>query len=83
MGTVFNRGTKDKPNWYVGFRDNGRWVYKPSRQPTKALGKAMGPGDRVADRPRPRRDRGPRGCAVVQAGLRGVPRRADQPQRAR
>ena len=39
MGTVFNRGTKDSPNWYVGYRENGRWVYKPSRQPTKALAK--------------------------------------------
>lgn len=39
MGTVFNRGTKDKPNWYVGYRDNGRWVYKPSQQPTKAQAK--------------------------------------------
>jgi hypothetical protein len=37
MGTVFNRGTKDNPSWYVGYRANGRWVYKPSRQPTKAL----------------------------------------------
>ena len=39
MGTVFNRGTKDAPNWYVGYRENGRWVYKASRQPTKALAK--------------------------------------------
>jgi hypothetical protein len=39
MGTVFNRGTKDNPNWYVGYRENGRWVYKASRQPTKALAK--------------------------------------------
>src|SRR5690242_12807985 len=39
MGTVFNRGTKDAPNWYVGYRANGRWVYKASRQPTKALAK--------------------------------------------
>ena len=39
MGTVFNRGTKDAPNWYVGYRENGRWVYKPSRQPSKALAK--------------------------------------------
>ena len=23
MGTVFNRGTKDKPNWYVGYRSTG------------------------------------------------------------
>ncbi len=39
MGTVFNRGTKDNPNWYVGYRENGRWVYKASRQPTKAHAK--------------------------------------------
>ena len=39
MGTVFNRGSKDAPNWYVGYRENGRWVYKASRQPTKALAK--------------------------------------------
>lgn len=36
MGTVFNRGSKDKPNWYVGYRVDGRWVYKPSQQATKA-----------------------------------------------
>ena len=29
----------DKPNWYVGYRENGRWVYKPSQQPTKAQAK--------------------------------------------
>jgi len=39
MGTVFNRGTKDNPNWYVGYRENGRWVYKASHQSTKALAK--------------------------------------------
>src|SRR6185436_9668460 len=39
MGTVFNRGTKDKPNWYVGYRENGKWKYRPSDQPTKALAK--------------------------------------------
>ena len=39
MGTVFNRGTKDKPNWYVGFRENGEWTYRASHQPTKALAK--------------------------------------------
>ena len=39
MGTVFNRGTKGNPNWCVGYRENGRWVYKASRQPTKALAK--------------------------------------------
>ena len=39
MGTVFNRGSKDKPNWYVGYRVDGRWVYKPSQQATKAQAK--------------------------------------------
>jgi hypothetical protein len=39
MGTVFNRGTKEKPNWYVGYRENGKWKYRPSDQPTKALAK--------------------------------------------
>ncbi|HEX4451663.1 MAG TPA: hypothetical protein VGL61_18025 [Kofleriaceae bacterium] len=36
---MFNRGSKDNPNWYVGYRENGRWVYKASRRPTKALAK--------------------------------------------
>jgi hypothetical protein len=57
MGTVFNRGTKDNPNWYVGYRENGRWIYKASRQPTKALAKRS-VQDRVAHRARQRRDRG-------------------------
>jgi len=39
MGTVFNRGSKDNPNWYVGYRVDGRWVYKPSQQATKAQAK--------------------------------------------
>ena len=39
MGTVFNRGTKDNPNWYVGYREHGKWVYMPSRQPTTAHAK--------------------------------------------
>jgi hypothetical protein len=39
MGTVFNRGTRDRPNWYVGYRENGRWVYKALQQPTKAFAK--------------------------------------------
>jgi len=34
-----NRGTKDKPNWYVGYRESDRWIYKPSRQSTKAQAK--------------------------------------------
>jgi len=40
MGTAFNRGTKAKPNWYVGYQEGGKWHYKPSHQPTKALAKA-------------------------------------------
>jgi hypothetical protein len=39
MGTAFNRGTKDKPNWYVGYHENEKWKYRPSDQPTKALAK--------------------------------------------
>jgi hypothetical protein len=39
MGTVFNRGSKDKPSWYVGYREAGRWVYRASAQPTKAQAK--------------------------------------------
>jgi hypothetical protein len=30
MGTVFNRGTKEKPSWYVGYRENGKWKCRPS-----------------------------------------------------
>lgn len=36
MGTVYNRGTRAKPNWYVAYEENGRRVSKRSRQPTKA-----------------------------------------------
>jgi hypothetical protein len=25
MGSVFNRGSKDRPLWYVQYRENGRW----------------------------------------------------------
>jgi integrase len=40
MGTVFNRGSKEKPNWYVGYRESdGAWKYIPSRQPIKAQAK--------------------------------------------
>lgn len=38
MAHVFNRGTKHDPKWYVRFKDrDGRWVSRPSQQPTKAL----------------------------------------------
>src|SRR5690349_1690649 len=38
MGSAFNRGTRDRPNWYVKFKDSdGKWKMVPSHQPTKAL----------------------------------------------
>ncbi len=38
MGSAFNRGTRDRPNWYVKFKDRGgKWKMVPSHQPTKAL----------------------------------------------
>jgi integrase len=37
MGSVFNRGTRHKPNWYIKFRDlDGAWKMVPSKKPTKA-----------------------------------------------
>ena len=36
MGTVYNRGTKGDPVWWVGYKEGGRWVYKRSGMPTKA-----------------------------------------------
>jgi integrase len=37
MGSVFNRGTRHKPNWYVKFKDlGGVWKMLPSKKPTKA-----------------------------------------------
>lgn len=37
MGSVFNRGSKGSPNWYVKYKDEtGRWKAVPSKQPTKA-----------------------------------------------
>lgn len=46
---------EDKPNWYVGYRVDGRWVYKPSQQATKAQAKRWAPRDR-------RRDQVAQGC---------------------
>lgn len=38
MGTVHNRGTRAKPNWYVIYKDrDGKRKWAPSHQPTKAL----------------------------------------------
>ena len=32
MGSVFNRGTRDKPNFYVKFRDlDGKWKMRPAK----------------------------------------------------
>ena len=36
MGSVFNRGTKDRPLWYVQYREGGRWKMANSRQTSKA-----------------------------------------------
>ncbi len=42
MGTVYNRGTRAKPNWYLSYTDaRGRRQRIPSGQPTKAQAKAM------------------------------------------
>ena len=36
MRTVYNRGRRDRPNWWVKFRDTeGTWKAAPSHQPTK------------------------------------------------
>lgn len=38
MASVFNRGTRERPNWYCKFKDpSGRWVMRPTQQPTKVL----------------------------------------------
>ena len=29
MGTAFNRGTRAKPNWYVGYQEHGEWKLFP------------------------------------------------------
>jgi integrase len=40
MGTVYNRGTKHAPKWWVGYKDvDGEWKYVPSAQPTKEQAK--------------------------------------------
>ncbi len=36
MGTVYNRGSKHSPKWWIGYKDrDGEWKYGPSNQPTK------------------------------------------------
>jgi integrase len=36
VGSVFNRGSKDRPNWYGKFKDEtGRWKTVPTKQSTK------------------------------------------------
>ena len=38
MASVYKRGTKDRPNYYVRFKDiDGKWKGKPTGQPTKKL----------------------------------------------
>lgn len=37
MGSVYNRGTKARPNWYLRYKDSeGTWRWMPTHQPTKA-----------------------------------------------
>ena len=36
MASVYNRGTKHKPNWWIKYKDvSGVWRRKPTKQPTK------------------------------------------------
>src|SRR5262245_44879803 len=36
MGSIVSRGTRDKPRWYVKYRDaDGRWKMRLSGRPTK------------------------------------------------
>jgi integrase len=36
LGSVFNRGTRDRPNWYGKYKDHdGRWKTVPTGKPTK------------------------------------------------
>ncbi|MCG8425064.1 MAG: tyrosine-type recombinase/integrase [Proteobacteria bacterium] len=37
MGSVLNRGTRQRPNWYVKYKnEHGTWKQIPSKRPTKA-----------------------------------------------
>lgn len=37
MGSVYNRGSKAVPKWWIGYKDEtGKWCYRASGQPTKA-----------------------------------------------
>ena len=39
MGTVYNRGTRATPLWYVSYREHGKRVTRASHMPTKAQAK--------------------------------------------
>ena len=40
MASVFNRGTKDRPNWYAKIKNpDGKWDSVPTSQPTKEAAK--------------------------------------------
>ena len=42
MGSVFNRGTRGSPNWYLKYKDEqGRWRAVPSHQPTKTAARQL------------------------------------------
>jgi hypothetical protein len=35
MGSVFNRGRRDKPKWTAQWKENGRWRMVATKQTTK------------------------------------------------
>ena len=42
MGSVINRGSRSRPNWYLRFKDlDGTWRWHPSRQPTKSAARQI------------------------------------------
>lgn len=41
MGSIFNRGTKSKPNWYAQYKEGGRWKMVATKAPTKTQAAAF------------------------------------------
>lgn len=39
MASVYNRGTRDNPIWWVGYKEDGRWRYIKSKQLSRAEAK--------------------------------------------
>ena len=43
MGSIYNRGTRGNPNWYVAYKDaNGKRKAIPSKQPLRVRRPARG-----------------------------------------